>query len=143
MRIASEATVFTTSPAGMTSVTAVPVLATWCPMTWTVRYAAFIQLVTASWWRRAPQTAWKSPSAITIATHRKSSRSLLSMTPWSIAAPTHAQMRAWLTIQPMPNTGIEKEEKLLLACDPHQITKWRTRIRCAGVRDREFAVGQV
>jgi hypothetical protein len=57
MRMASEATVLTTSPEGISSVTAVPVVETWWPMTCTVLYEAFIQLVTASWWRSAPQTA--------------------------------------------------------------------------------------
>src|SRR5665213_2848989 len=74
--MASEATVLTTSPEGISSVTAVPVLETWWPMTWIVLYEAFIQLVTASWCRTEPQIAWKRPSAITTPTHKNCPPSL-------------------------------------------------------------------
>jgi len=56
---------------------------------------------------------------MTTPTHKNSSPVFLSMTPWSMAAPTAAQISAWLTIQPMPKRALKV--KVIFCCEAIQI----------------------
>ena len=102
MRIASELTVATTSPVGTVRVSASPVSAAWCPMSWAERKAPWSQLATAYLWRSAPENALTVTSPTRTPHHSTSEPGSAPMMPSSMALPIAAGKSAWLTSHTMP-----------------------------------------
>ena len=70
---------------------------------WTVRYAAVSQFVTANRCRMMPDTAPTTPIPSSTAAHSSSRDVSRPATPWSIALPITAGITAEEHIQMMPN----------------------------------------
>ena len=92
----------TTSPVETLRGRVPPRRVAWRVTSWTTRYAAISQFVTAKRCRMMPATAWTSPMPNSTAAHWTSCSRSFAATPSSIAWPMTAGITAWAHIQTMP-----------------------------------------
>ncbi len=93
----------TTSPVATFFDSVAPRWVAWRATSWTVRYAAVSQFVTANRCRMMPDTAPTRPMPSSTADHSTSRAGSRAAMPWSIALPITAGITADEHIQMMPN----------------------------------------
>ncbi len=103
-RIASDATVETTSPVGRVRGSATPVRDAWCPTTWDDSRAPRHQFHTASQCRTRVDSAVTTASPSRTRHHVTRPRVLPPSMPASTARPIAHGTSAWATIQTVPMT---------------------------------------
>ena len=129
-RRASFETVATTSPVETRARTAGPHRATWCETTWMSRNEARSQFCTARRWRITPANPTMIPSPSRRSAHRARAAASSSTTPSWIPRPIVYGIRAWATIQRIPNTMPRASEP---SCCFATQTSSRAGVRAPGV----------
>ena len=100
----SDVPIATTSPVDTFRGSAPPRVTACRPTSWTVRYAAVSQLVTANRCRMMPLAAWTSPIANIRPAYFRSAWESCAVTPLSMARPMTAGITAWALIHAMPKS---------------------------------------